>query len=221
MSRKLAILLGACVAVVCAFVNFLARKSAEELTDVVSKPVVISCQQLLDQWPDDTYHIQLVEFQRGKEVVARDFDGDSSWDLVYVPLFPNALRKVGNNYSSVIVHFDDVPNDAALNKRLEQGQLESQLWFSEQELPTDIHSEMARKHVLMDFSKCVVLQGGFRPPSPILGKSLIFGSCIGLIAASIFMIWNLIAMMIPQRKPMDLHIEQPQRTSNRAGLPDF
>ena len=205
MNRKLAILLSVCLGVVCAFVYTVGKRSAAAAEDQVFDPTVISCKELLEAWPKDNYHLVLTDYQRGKRYASYDYDQDGNWDLVYVPLFPADLRELGNNFRSVIVYFDDVHNEQELTERLATGQIDTQLWYTQQKLRSDIHSDLAHQYRLMNFSKCVVLQGGFRPASPMIGKSAL-----------------LVSTILPKsqdRNFMDDEDDAP--ITNRAGLPDF
>lgn len=228
MDRKFAILLSICLAVLCAFVYRFATQSLSELSSEGDQATIVSCEQLLKKWPSDNYHLRLTNYQRGKQVVAYDRDQDGNWEKVYVPLFPAHLTTVGNNYNSVIVYFDDVKNEVELDERLSAEALDTQLWYTQQTLPVATHSEMAQHYRLMDFSRCVVLQGGFQPPNKKIATYAVLGSYLGLIACGIVAVWNLVAMLIPMLTPK----RRPNRffnddedddapITNRAGLPEY
>jgi hypothetical protein len=222
MARKFAIILRLCLGVVCAFIHRFGTSSLEELTGETDQKIVVSCDQLLNKWPRDNFHLLLTDFQRGKHFVSYDHDQDENWELVYVPLFPSHLKSLGNNFNSVIVYFDDVKNEDELNERLASGELDTQLWYTQQKLPDDIHSDLAQSYRLMDFSKCVVLQGGFRPPSKDIATYAVLGSYLGLLSCGVIVAWNLVAMFLPKRGPRDFfNDEEDQPATNRAGLPDF
>lgn len=222
MDRKFAILLSLCLGIVCAFVHWFGTKSFDELNSEGDQAISVSCEQLLEKWPRDNFHLLLTDYQRGKRFVSCDHDQDDNWELVYVPLFPSHLTTLGNNFSSVIVYFDDVKNEAELNARLAEGELDSQLWYTQQELPEAIHSDMAQEYRLMDFSRCVVLQGGFRPPNKAIATYAVLGSYLGMIACGIIVVWNFIAMLLPKRSPHDFFNDEDEGpVTNRAGLPDF
>ena len=224
MDRKLAILLAVCLGILCAFVYKFTTLSLDSQDNVAAQTTVVSCQQLIKEWPSDNYHLRLTDYQRGKHVASFDNDQDGNWDKVYVPLFPAHLTEVGNNYNAVIVYFDDVKNEQELNERLETGELDSQLWYTEQKLPSPIHSDLAQKYRLMDFAGCVVLQAGFEPPDSQTVKSVVLGSRIGMIACAIVAIWNLLAMVPSMRPHYDSVQEEEEEDlplSNRAGLPEY
>ncbi len=222
MDRKFAILLSLCLGIVCAFVHWFGTKSVQELNDEGDQAISVSCAQLLEKWPRDNFHLLLTDYQRGNYVVARDEDQDENWELVYVPLFPAHLKSLGNNFNSVIVYFDDVKNEDELDARLDAGDLDAQLWYTQQELPEQIYSDMAQKYRLMDFSRCVVLQGGFRPPNKDIAKYAVLASYLGMIACGIIVVWNVIALLLPKHRPNDFfNDEDDGPISNRAGLPDF
>ena len=124
----------------------------------------------------------------------------------------------------MIVHFDDVKNEAELDERLATDGLDAQLWYTQQTLPPATHSEMAQHYRLMDFSRCVVLQGGFNPPSTKIATYAVLGSYLGLIASGIVAVWNLVAMLIPKPRShsfFDDEEENDAPISNRAGLPEY
>jgi len=223
MDRKFAILLSLCLGVLCAFVHRFATYSLSELNNDDTQATSVSCEQLLLEWPDNNFHLRLTDYQRGKRFVAVDQDQDGSWEKVYIPLFPNHLTALGNNYRSVIVHFDDVKNETELVARLAADELDAQLWYTQQTLPAATHSEMSQHYRLMDFSKCVVLQGGFRPASKKIATFAVMGSYFGLIAAGIVAVWNLVAMLIPTPAPRQFFDDEDEDApvTNRAGLPEY
>ena len=223
MDRKFAILLSLGLGILCAFVYRFAIGSRDSLNNEGNQATTISCQQLLEGWPRDNFHLLLTEYQRGARVASYDHDQDGNWELVYVPLFPARLTSLSNNYHSVIVYFDDVKNQAELNERLAAGKLDCQLWYTQQKLPPDIHSDLAHEYRLMDFSRCVVLQGGFEPPSMKIAEIASLGSYLGMIACGIVMVWNLVAMLLPKRRPRNFFDDDDDAApvTNRAGLPDF
>lgn len=222
MDRKFAILLSICLGVVCAFINWFGTKSLDGLDKEENQPTVVSCEQLLEKWPRDNFHLQLTDYQRGKRIVSQDYDQDDNWEMVYVPLFPSRLSSLGNNFSSVIIYFDDVKNETELNERLASEKLDAQLWYTQQKLPTAIYSDMAQEYRLMDFSQCVILQGGFRPPNKDIASFAVLGSYLGILASGIIIVWNGIAMLIPKRRPYDFfNDDEDAPITNRAGLPDL
>ena len=222
MDRKFAILLGLGLGILCAFVHWFATGSLDGLNNEGSQATTVSCQQLLKEWPRDNYHLLLTDYQRGARIAFVDRDQDDNWELVYVPLFPANLTEMNNNYYSVIVHFDDVKNQAELEERLAADGLDCQLWYTQQTLPPAIHSDLAHDYRLMDFSRCVVVQGGFRPPNKKIAEIAVVGSYLGMIACGIVMIWNLVAMLLPKHRPHNLFDEDDDApVTNRAGLPDF
>lgn len=224
MDRKIAILLGLGLGILCAFVHKFATYSLEQQSHEGDQATVVSCQQLLEKWPRDNYHLLLTDFQRGTPLASYDYNQDGNWDLVYVALFPAHLTELGNNYRSVIIHFDDVKNEAELDERLSAERLDSQLWYTQQKLPPAAHSDLARQYVLMDFSRSVVLQGGFQPPNMKIAKFAVRGSYLGMIACGIVAVWNMIAMLLPKPRPHNFFNDGDDDdlpVTNRAGLPEF
>ena len=222
MDRKFAILLSICLGVVCAFVNWFANQSLSDEKTIGDQPIVVSTQQLLEEWPRDNFHLLLTDYQRGIPLATYDHDQDGNWELVYVPLFPAHLKSLGNNFNSVIVYFDDVKNEKELDARLASGELDSQLWYTQQKLPEDIHSDLANAYRLMDFSHCVVLQGGFDPPNKDVAKYAVLGSYLVILACGVVAVWNLVAMLLPKRRPHDFFNDEDEGPiTNRAGLPDL
>lgn len=222
MDRNFAILLGLGLGILCAFVNRFATASLDDLKNEEKQATAVSCQQLLKEWPRDNFHLLLTKYQRGAHVASYDRDQDGNWDLVYVPLFPADLTTLGNNYYSVIVHFDDVKNEAELDERLASEGLDCQLWYTQQELPSAIHSDLAHAYRLMDFSRCVVVQGGFHPPNAKVAEIAVLGSYLGMIVGGIVAVWNMVAMLLPKRRPHNFFDDDDDApVTNRAGLPDF
>lgn len=222
MDRKFAILLSLGLGILCAFVHRFATGSLDESNSEVSQATTVSCRQLLKEWPRDNFHLRLADYQPGARIVHYDRDQDGSWDLAYLPLFPADLTTLGNNYYAVIVHFDDVKNEAELNERLAAKELDCQLWYTQQKLPPDIYSDLAREYRLMNFSRCVVVQGGFNPPNTKIAKGAVLGSYLGMIACGIVMVWNLVAILLPKPRPHKFFDEDDDApVTNRAGLPDF
>jgi len=224
MHRKLAILTSFCLGILCAFVYKFGTLSLDGIDNVVEQTTVVSCQQLLSEWPSDNYHLRMTDYQRGQHVAFYDHDQDKNWELVYVPLFPAHLSEVGNNYRAVIVHFNDVKNEQELDERLASGELDSQLWYTQQTLPSAIHSDLAQKYRLMNISGCVVLQGGFQPPNGQIAKSAVLGSRIGMIACTIVAIWNLLALVPSMQQHYGSTRDEEEEdapVSNRAGLPEY
>lgn len=222
MDRKFAILLSLGLGILCAFVHRFATGSLDESNSQVTQATTVSCRQLLKEWPRDNFHLRITDYQRGARTVPYDRDQDGNWDLAYIPLFPADLTILGNNYHSVIIYFDDVKNETELNERLAAKELDCQLWYTQQKLPADIYSDLASEYRLMDFSQCVVVQGGFRPPNLKVAKIAVLVSYLGMIACGIVMVWNLVAMLIPKRRPHNFFSEDDDApVTNRAGLPDF
>lgn len=224
MDRKFAILLSLGLAILCAFVYKFATYSLEQQNQKGDDATVVSCQKLLEEWPRDNYHLVLTDFQPGATVASYDYDQDDNWDLVYVALFPSDWTELGNNYRAVIVYFDDVKNKAELDERLSAESLDSQLWYTQQTLPSAVHSDLASQYVLMDFSRSVVLQGGFRPPNMKVAEYAVLGSYLGIIACGIVAAWNMIAMLLPKPRPHNFFNDDDDDNlpvTNRAGLPDF
>ena len=222
MDRKFAILLSLCLGIVCAFIHRFGTQALDELNRDGHEALAISCEQLLEDWPKENFHLLLTDYQRGVKYSADDYDHDENWERVYVPLFPAHLQSVGNNFNSVIVYFNDVKNEDELNARLASGELDSQLWYTQQELPPEIHSDMAQKYRLMDFSHCVILQGGFRPPNKSIAKYAVLGSYLGMLVSGVIAIWNAVAMLLPTGKTRGFFEDEDDNLpiSNRAGLPD-
>ncbi len=221
MFRLLIILLSVCCTVLCGFVAQVTENVIETDQQVPTNVVEsISCQQLLDERPVKPTGLQLTGFRPGKYLGTRDWDHDENWEYLAVPFFPQHVDKLDKNYTAVIVCFDEIKNWEQLEQVVEHQAIESHYARSQQDLPTDIHSQLAQKYTSMDFRNCVVLQtGGLIPQQVALGTSVITVSLlIGGLSALVGG-WNFLALLLGFfKRPRQSAIETAP-VVNRAGLP--
>lgn len=221
MIRKVIILFSLCCVVLCAFVGYLSYDVTQESAkaDAVAKPA--TCDEVLKTPLMQTTRVMLTGFAPGKHLASRDYDGDSQWESLCVPLFPRKHQKIGHGYCAVLVCFKNVPTREALDTLLESGELDVNFWPERQNLERAIHSQLAQKYKNMDLAKSPVLYYGFDVNNPVLGEtSLLASAGIGSVALAIAFL-AMISGLFLRKKPEVFDVNEEERpTTNRAGLPD-
>lgn len=235
MIRVLPIILAICVAIVGVLVALVGVRALAFYEKAIATPISISCRQILQEVPEETYHFRLTDWTCGKSIypnyAANEMDesgeprkrsSDETWESVWVCLFPKGKR-LHDNYASVLLEIRDVHSMPELRDYLDSGVLEFQCWPNRQEIDSKTYARMANKYRRMNFDSCVLGEVGGRPPSPNFGKSCIRIG-IGCVVASVIgmatmIFWKMFRFLTTKSHDPWYEENEKEPVSNRANLP--
>ena len=218
MNRVFSILLCLCGAVVCAFLAYVGYKQDQSDQQIAVEFPSHSCEELLNEIPNDLSKFSLTEFQPGKHFVSYDDDENGQWEQVWVPMFPASLKKLNRNYRAVIVSFVDTPDKESLHKKLTSKKIDSEYWFTSQTLDTRSYNRLAAKYSSLDFNRSILIYSGYPDSQISLGTYLFWGGAGGSILSLLFIGWQSMSLVIAGIRS-ESEDDEDDDIINRAGLP--
>jgi len=201
MVRILPILLAACVAIISGLIGAVGLRALSEYERLSVEPLQMTLEEFSKDQPEDAFRFRLTELQHGASVYPHPAVEDGQWKEVFVCLFSKNMKRLGQNYTSVIVKFDGVKGAEELGKLLEDGELEVFYWPEKQKMPDSVYNRMAKKYRGMLFDQCLHCETGGAPPSPDFGNSCIYLGTAGVSLSFLGLLGFYLFRMIRSRRP--------------------
>ncbi|MFT5300053.1 MAG: hypothetical protein ACI814_000827 [Mariniblastus sp.] len=204
--------------VLCAIVGFVSYSSIETEKKVVAAPLELSCFDVVEKRPLGPARVILKEFIVGNHIASFDNDDDGKWNSVCVPLFPKKQPEKSVGYRAVLVHFQGVHDQEALDQLLATRTLEVHFWPDRQGLKSATHSTLAQQYLSLNFARSPSLHYGVTLGNPLVGEGTLYGSVVGGCLALLGAFIAIISGFFFKKSGHENDLNEAQMT-NRAGLP--